>query len=92
MWPEKCPEITFDPDDIRVPPYFPDTPKVREAMARMYTNIEYCDRILGELLAQLEEDGLAENTVVFHWSDHGPLPRGKRWLYDSGIHVPLIVR
>jgi arylsulfatase A-like enzyme len=92
MWPEKCPEITFDPDAIRLPPYFPDTSKVREAMARMYTNIEYNDRILGELLRQLEEDGLAENTVVFHWSDHGPLPRGKRWPYDSGIHVPLIIR
>ncbi|RMD74929.1 MAG: sulfatase [Lentisphaerae bacterium] len=92
MWPEKCPEVTVDPDAIELPPYFPDTPKVREAMARMYTNIEYNDRILGELLKQLEEDGLAENTVVFHWSDHGPLPRGKRWPYDSGIHVPMIVR
>lgn len=92
MWPENCPEIAFDPGAIELPPYFPDTPKVREAMARMYTNIEYCDGILGELLQQLEEDGLAENTVVFHWSDHGPLPRGKRWPYDSGIHVPLIVR
>jgi hypothetical protein len=61
-------------------------------MARMYTNIEHNDTLLGELLAQLEEDGLAENTVVFHWSDHGPLPRGKRWPYDSGIHVPMIVR
>jgi N-sulfoglucosamine sulfohydrolase len=40
----------------------------------------------------LEEDGLADNTIVFHWSDHGPMPRGKRWPYDSGIHVPLIVR
>ena len=92
MWPEKCPQITFDPDKIEVPPYYPDTPKVREALARMYTNIEHNDRILGELLRQLEEDGLAENTVVFHWSDHGPLPRGKRWPYDAGIHVPLIVR
>jgi N-sulfoglucosamine sulfohydrolase len=92
MWPENCPEIAFDPGAIELPPYFPDTPKVREAMARMYTNIEYCDGILGELLQQLEEDGLAENTVVFHWSDHGPLPRGKRWPYDSGIHVPLVVR
>ena len=44
------------------------------------------------MLAQLEEDGLAENTIVMHWSDHGPLPRGKRWPYDSGIRVPLIVR
>lgn len=92
MWKENTPDITFDPDSVPVPPYFPDTPKVREAIARMYTNIEYNDRILGELLRQLEEDGLAENTVVFHWSDHGPLPRGKRWPYDSGIHIPLIIR
>ncbi|MFO8007348.1 MAG: sulfatase-like hydrolase/transferase [Candidatus Brocadiia bacterium] len=92
MWPDKGPEPAFDPDDMRLPPYFPDTPKVREAMARMYTNIERSDQQLGELLGQLEEDGLAENTVVFHWSDHGPLPRGKRWPYDSGVHVPMIVR
>jgi len=92
MWPEKGPEIAFDPDAIELPPYFPDTPKVREAMARMYTNIELSDRFLGELLQQLEEDGLADNTVVFHWSDHGPMPRGKRWPYDSGVHVPMIVR
>ena len=92
MWPEGCPEVTFDPDDIILPPYFPDTPKVRLAMARMYSNIEYNDGLLAGLLEQLEEDGLAGNTVVFNWSDHGPLPRGKRWPYDSGIHVPMIVR
>ncbi len=92
MWPEKCPEIAFDPDKMELPPYFPDTPKVRRAMARMYTNIEQNDRVLGDLLEQLEEDGLAENTIVFHWSDHGPLPRGKRWPYDSGIRIPMIIR
>lgn len=92
MWPENCPDLAFDPARMELPPYFPDTPKVREAMARMYTNIEKADRILGELLDQLEEDGLADNTIVFHWSDHGPLPRGKRWPYDSGIHVPMIIR
>ncbi len=92
MWEEKCPEPTFDPADMRLPPYFPDTPKVRAAMARMYTNIEHNDRYMGQLLKELEEDGLAGNTIVFHWSDHGPLPRGKRWPYDSGIHVPMIVR
>ena len=92
MWPEKCPEPTFDPDAIKLPPYFPDTPKVREAMARMYTNIEHNDRYMGELLKQLEDDGLADNTIIFHWSDHGPLPRGKRWPYDSGIRIPMIVR
>ena len=92
MWPEGCPEVTFDPDDIILPPYFPDTPKVRLAMARMYSNIEYNDGLLAGLLEQLEEDGLAGNTVVFNWSDHGPLPRGKRWPYDSGIRIPLIAR
>ena len=92
MWPEKCPEVTFDPEAIELPPYFPDTPKVRQAMARMYTNIEYCDGVLGQLLDQLEEDGLDDDTIVFHWSDHGPLPRGKRWPYDAGIGVPMIVR
>ncbi|MGC8867921.1 MAG: sulfatase family protein, partial [Elusimicrobiales bacterium] len=92
MWEENCPEITFDPDKIKIPPIYPDTPEVRKAFARMYTNIEYNDRIFGKILKQLEEDGLVENTVVFHWSDHGPLPRGKRWTYDLGIHVPLIIR
>jgi len=92
MWPEKCPDPQFDPAEMQLPPYFPDTPKVRESMARMYTHIERSDQELGELLQQLEEDGLAENTYIFHWSDHGPLPRGKRWPYDSGIRVPLIAR
>jgi N-sulfoglucosamine sulfohydrolase len=92
MWENDSPELTFDPAAMRLPPYFPDTQKVREAMARMYTRIEGNDRHLAEILKQLEDDGLAQNTVVVHWSDHGPLPRGKRWPYDSGIHVPLIVR
>jgi N-sulfoglucosamine sulfohydrolase len=92
MWADESAEVTFDPNEIQLPPYFPDTPKVRRAMARMYTNIERSDRELGELLQQLEDDGLADDTYVFHWSDHGPMPRGKRWPYDSGIHIPLIAR
>lgn len=91
-WEEGTPELTVDPDAVALPPYFPDTAKVRLAMAKMYTQIEASDKTLGMYLAQLEEDGLLENTFVFHWSDHGPLPRGKRWPYDSGIHVPMIVR
>ncbi|MFW5850375.1 MAG: sulfatase, partial [Spirochaetota bacterium] len=92
MWKERRPEVEIDPATVRVPPYFPDTPRVRESLAKMHGNIARSDAELGELLAQLEEDGLAENTIVMHWSDHGPLPRGKRWPYDSGIRVPLIVR
>ena len=92
MWEEKTPEVEIDPATVRVPPYFVDTPKTRAALAKMHGNIARSDRELGELLAQLDEDGLADNTVVMHWSDHGPLPRGKRWPYDSGIRVPLIIR
>ncbi|MGE9295822.1 MAG: sulfatase family protein [Puniceicoccales bacterium] len=92
MWEDKSPAPVVDPAKISLPPYFPDTPKVRESMARMYANIAHNDKKFGELLQQLEEDGLADNTIVFHWSDHGPLPRGKRWPYDSGIHIPMIVR
>lgn len=92
MWESREPEVTVDPASVRVPPYFPDTSEVRRSLAKMHGNIARSDQELGVLLAQLEEDGLADNTVVMHWSDHGPLPRGKRWPYDSGVRVPLIVR
>ncbi|MXZ87018.1 MAG: sulfatase-like hydrolase/transferase [Acidimicrobiia bacterium] len=82
----------IDLDRIEVPPYFPDTPKVRKSLARVYAAIEHNDRLLGDLLSELDEDGLSDSTAVFVWTDHGPLPRGKRWPYDSGIHSPLIVR
>lgn len=91
-WADRETVLTVDPDAIALPPYFPDTPNVRLAMAKMYSQIEVSDGKLGRLLRQLEEDGLAETTIVMHWSDHGPLPRGKRWPYDSGIRVPMIVR
>ena len=78
---------------IELPPYYPDTPVIRNDWARYYDNIATMDSQVGELLKQLEEDGLAENTIVFFFSDHGRgLPRAKRWIYDSGIHVPLMIR
>ncbi|MXW58982.1 MAG: sulfatase-like hydrolase/transferase [Acidimicrobiia bacterium] len=91
-WPGFFDDNDIDVDRIEVPPYFPDTPKVRESLARVYAAIEHNDRLLGDLLEELEEDGLTDTTAVFVWTDHGPLPRGKRWPYDSGIHSPLIVR
>ncbi|MCK4966696.1 sulfatase-like hydrolase/transferase, partial [bacterium] len=88
---EKDPVI--DPDSVTLPPYYPDTPAVRRDWARYLDNIETMDKQVGEVLERLENDGLADNTVVFFWSDHGRgLPRAKRWLYDSGTHVPLIIR
>ena len=92
MW-ESDEPLTTEPDIVTLPPYLPDTPKSREALARQYDNIERDDKRVGELLAQLEADGLAENTIVVIWSDHGEgLPRAKRWPYDAGIRIPFIVR
>lgn len=81
-----------DPDRITPPPYHPDTPIVRRGWANYYERIAMLDDWVAGHLGDLEEDGLAENTIVFFWSDHGAgLPRCKRWLYDSGLHVPLII-
>ena len=85
--------LVTDPTELDVPPYYPDTPVVREELARMYDNIADMDAQVGEILKQLEDDGLAENTIVFYWSDHGDgVPRAKRSLYDSGLRVPLMIR
>jgi arylsulfatase A-like enzyme len=85
--------LVTNPASIVVPPYYPDTPAVREELARLYDNIADMDTQVGEILAQLEQDGLSSNTIVFYWSDHGDgVPRAKRSLYDSGLHVPLMIR
>ncbi len=92
MWEENGPPLT-DPDALTLPPCVPDTRKCRDALARQYDHIAENDARLGELLAALDEDGLSDNTIVFLWSDHGEgIPRAKRWLYDAGTRVPLIVR
>ncbi|MFP6602616.1 MAG: sulfatase-like hydrolase/transferase [Pirellulaceae bacterium] len=87
-------QLVIEPATITtLPPYYCDTPVTRKDWARNYNLIAAMDRQAGVLLEQLKEDGLADNTIVIFWSDHGiGLPRGKRWLYDSGMHVPLIVR
>lgn len=77
---------------IRVPEYLPDTEAVRADFARYYGFVTRMDAFVGELLAQLEEDGLADDTVVIYTSDHGGVtPRSKRYCYDEGLHVPLVV-
>ncbi|MGB1142504.1 MAG: sulfatase-like hydrolase/transferase, partial [Halioglobus sp.] len=76
-----------------LPPYFPDTATVRRDVARHYDNVAIMDWEVGLILAGLEEDGLAESTIVIWTTDHGDgLPRSKRELYDSGIKVPMIIR
>jgi len=87
------PEERHDPAKISLPPYYPDTPFVRNIWARYYDLITFMDKQVADLLSQLEEDGLVDNTIVFFFSDHGlGIPRFKRTLYDSGLHVPSVVR
>ena len=81
-----------DPAKLTLPPYYPDTPVARRDWARNYDLISAMDRQVAEILDQLAADGLANNTIVLWFSDHGVgLPRAKRWLYDSGMHVPMIL-
>ena len=76
-----------------LPPYYPDTPIVREDWKRNYELITAMDAWVGEHIPALKDAGQYENTIIVYWSDHGVgLPRAKRWLYDSGTRVPLIVR
>jgi len=92
-WPKKNEKLVHEPAKAPVPPYYPDTPIVRQNIARYYDNVSKMDKQVGEILQKLDEDGLSDKTILFFWSDHGRgLPRCKRWCYDSGIHVPLIVR
>jgi N-sulfoglucosamine sulfohydrolase len=81
------------PEDVSLPPYHPETPEMRHDWAQYYDKVEDMDRQVGEVLKELEEAGLADNTIVFYYSDHaGVLGRSKRYLYETGTHVPLIIR
>ncbi len=87
------PAERHDPARVTLPPYYPDTAEARRAWARYHDCITLMDRQAGEILDQLEADGLAEDTIVFFFGDHGMgMPRGKRCLHDSGMRVPLLVR
>ena len=82
-------EEIHDPDEITLPPYYPDTPIIRKSVARFHDCVTAMDKEVGEILSQLDEDGLSENTIVFFYSDHGSgMPRHKRALLDSGMLFP----
>ena len=86
-------EERHDPADAPLPPYFPDTPEFRQAIARYNDLITAMDYWVEDILHELEADGLADNTLVIFWSEHGAgFPRHKRWPYEGGLRVPLIVR
>ncbi len=89
------PKPLFVPEDLKVdvPPYLPNTAVVQKDFRRLYSNIVEMDKHVGVVLKQLERDGLLDETIIVWYSDNGgPLPRGKRLLYDSGIKIPMIIR
>jgi len=87
------PQEKRDRAKVKLPPYYPDTPAVRECVGKYHDNITAMDYMVGDVLKLLDDKKWSENTIVIFFGDHGwGLTRGKRWCYDSGTRVPLLVR
>jgi N-sulfoglucosamine sulfohydrolase len=81
------------PDQVQLPPYYPDTPVTRKDWAGYLNAIQFLDEKVGKVLELLEKNGLTENTTVFFFADNGRCHvRDKQWLYEGGLHIPLIVK
>lgn len=89
---EPVDQLRHDPEQVPIPPYHPSTPEMKQDWAQYYDKIEDMDAKVGEILQELADSGLAESTIVFYYGDHGgALGRSKRFMYESGLHVPLII-
>ena len=90
---KRDPKRPIDPKDIELPPYYADTPLIRRDWANGLEQMQLVDREVGALLKRLEDEGLADNTIVFFIGDHGRCHiRGKQFLYDGGTRIPMIMR
>lgn len=90
---EQSKDELVDPSAVKLPSFYPDSPVARDSYANYLDAIHLSDGYVGQLLARLEREGLAKNTVVVLSSDHGQcLFRSKQFLYDGGLHIPLIIR
>ncbi|TWU33613.1 Sulfatase [Novipirellula aureliae] len=86
-------QTEHDPQQVRLAKYHPDIADIRKNYAHYHDQVKKMDADIGDALAKLEQSGMADNTIVIYNSDHGGvLPRSKRFLYNSGIHCPLIIR
>ena len=87
------PDDFHDPEQAPLPPYHPDIPEFRKAWSRYYDAVTQIDYHVGRHVAELQEDGLWDDTIVVFWADHGTgMLRAKHWGWEQGDHVPLIVR
>ncbi|NLR93401.1 sulfatase family protein [Flammeovirga agarivorans] len=88
----KKPASPISPDKVKVMPYYPDIPSVRQQIADHYNQIKVTDGEIGEIINELKKDGLYENTIIIFFSDNGyKLLRDKQFLYDAGLHMPMII-
>jgi len=86
-------ENPIDPGKVEIPPYYPDHSLTRRDWADYLESLQVLDRQIATVLERLEREGLADNTVVMYFGDHGrPHVRGKQWLYEGGIRIPMIIR
>ncbi|MCW5515641.1 sulfatase [Muriicola sp. Z0-33] len=93
IWQRGEDELLVSPDAVNVPAYFPDTKEVRHDIAVNYSNLIRLDNQIGEIIKQLREDELYDNSIIFFYGDHGgPFPRHKRALYETGVKVPLLIK
>jgi len=85
--------LVHDPAAMEIPPYHPDVPEIRHDWAQFYDKITLMDTLAGNILAELEESGLSDSTIVIFYGDHGGIiGRSKRFMYQTGLRVPMIVR
>lgn len=93
IWKMANKPLTVKPQNVRLHSYWQSSDTARIDMARNYSNIELMDKEVGKLIAMLKKSGEFDNTIILFFSDHGgPLPRGKRLIYDSGLHAPFMIR
>ncbi len=93
IWGRAKEPLLVNPKDVIVPPYYPDNDIVRQDIARHLSNVMEMDKQVGQIIKELKEDGLYDNTIIFFFSDHGDgLPFVKREITHRGLKVPMIIR
>ena len=93
IWKRGKDSLFVNPTEVQVPPYFPDNDTIRHDLAVNYSNLKRLDDQIGDVISELKEDGLYENSIIFFYGDHGgPFPRHKRALYETGTKVPMVIK
>jgi N-sulfoglucosamine sulfohydrolase len=86
-------EVHYDPKDVIVPPFLPDTPEARAELAQYYQSVSRLDQGIGRLVSHLKDAGVYDNTIIIYISDNGiAFPGAKTTLYEPGMRLPCIIK